>query len=1289
MSSSGGGGLPSEQQINKEHKSRRAGNKFKKREVQRKKKLGVSEEQQKNDYVNNRSNTVGKGNAFARDLKYKLDKFESKLHAPIVSRVYGEGPPKMVAVVGPPKSGKTTLISSLVKQYTKQTLTEVTGPITVRTGKSRTTFFECPNDINAMIDMAKTADLVLLLIDASYGFEMENFEFLNMLQVHGMTRVMGVLTHLDLIKKARTVRKLKKKLKHRFWTEVCDGAKLFYLSGLRGGLYTPRETINLSRFISIIKPRPIKWRTTHPCVVVDRFEDVTDPQLVEENPKIERHVCLYGYVRNTFLRKGTPIHIPGCGDFTLKNITTLEDPLPPKPKEKQRSKLDKFKGLYGPMSNLGSVFYDKDSVYIDISNSETFNENNRHGGIDQAEELLLTRKGKDISSEKREERKQQAEETSKIVKSLIEQSEINLDEKISNQQVKLFSGAKSALIASKKNINAATATKQQEEENKMQDDDGSDDDDIEDEDFDEDMDEEEFLRKYIDNEAEEDDDDEDEMDEDDDSKSERKRRGIAKLMGDDDENDDEIYAEALNANTSKSKKKENIIYDESDDEDDDLDENTRKVINAGDDDEEYFEPRKLKVNESTGQFEIEGNEEEELSDLEEDGTGSSANKWKEGMEERASSQFYDASVSLQQLVYGEQEEEEQEEESIGDDEEEEQTQRKNDLDDIFNFKKQITEKKKKLNVDRLKVEFVDRTRCQIEPTEIKHDWDDAEFRETIRNKFVTGDWATRRDAKDKAVGYKKSKSAKDEDDDEIVDDEMMEDGDSAPQEDDDGDDILDELQRKRMEKKKSFDAQFDEKKSDPKEAGATAAAEEEEEDDPITTIEKLKKKLREDDPQMILNKTEFQNLTKEQREEIEGISPGSYVRLELESFPTEFVENVNFKNPIIVGGMHPEECRMGLIKMRIKRHRWYPRTLKNKDPLVFSIGWRRFQSIPTYCMQDDNGRHRQIKYTPEYMHCIAAIYGPFVPQNTGVIAFQTLSEKVDTFRVSATGYVMEMDQDFSIVKKLKLIGYPKIVHKNTCIVTKMFTSELEVAKYEGASLRTVSGLRGSVKKPFRGEKASPGDFRATFEDKLIRGDIIFLRCWYALELERFYNPVYNHLTRKWYGMRTVSQLRKLKHLPIPVKEDSLYKTINSRSTAGHDAHFIPKPKLLKQLPFSEQRKKVVEVTGLTNNLNDFIAEDAPIHELTTALMSDKEVERANMIRKLKAINSEREKKNSISELKFKMKQMKHQVQEERAKSKSKKSTMKRRAVMKELSRVKKAKYYVNEEGSNNGGGDNQ
>lgn len=38
--------------------------------------------------------------------------------------------------------------------------------------QKRITFIECPPDINSMIDIAKIADLVLLMVDGSYGFEM-------------------------------------------------------------------------------------------------------------------------------------------------------------------------------------------------------------------------------------------------------------------------------------------------------------------------------------------------------------------------------------------------------------------------------------------------------------------------------------------------------------------------------------------------------------------------------------------------------------------------------------------------------------------------------------------------------------------------------------------------------------------------------------------------------------------------------------------------------------------------------------------------------------------------------------------------------------------------------------------------------------------------------------------------------------------------------------------------------------------------------------------------------------
>jgi len=147
--------------------------------------------------------------------------------------------------------------------------------------------------------------------------------------------------------------------------------------------------------------------------------------------------------------------------------------------------------------------------------------------------------------------------------------------------------------------------------------------------------------------------------------------------------------------------------------------------------------------------------------------------------------------------------------------------------------------------------------------------------------------------------------------------------------------------------------------------------------------------------------------------------------------------------------------------------------------------------------------------------------------------------------VSATGVVIDMDKSVQIVKKLKLIGQPLKIFRKTAFITGMFSSILEASKFEGASVKTVSGIRGQIKKALHSSSVPKGSIRATFEDKILASDTIFLRSWFAVPIPKFYTPVTNLLeSMKATAMvKSLSQLKKEKELKVEPNADSLYKPI--------------------------------------------------------------------------------------------------------------------------------------------------
>jgi ribosome biogenesis protein BMS1 len=1094
----------------KGHRKSKAGAKFNKQkrkafEKQKKEQPSLAEQRK-----NPKAFGVAKAGRARKTIQRNLDRAHRKEYVPQSNRDEELPPPISVVVMGPPGSGKSTVIRSLVKRYTRHNLVEVKGPVTVVAGKDRRiTFFECPNDLNAMLDLAKIADLVLLLVDASFGFEMETFEFLNILQVSGFPKVMGILTHLDSFKKNKSLRKTKKRLKARFWTEIYQGAKLFYFSGISANKYPKGEINNLSLYINRMKFRPLTWRNSHPYMLADRFEDVTAPDDVQRNPLVDRRVTLYGYLRGTHLKPGMKMHIAGAGDFYMDSVTAMPDPcnVPSSKKNpdgtaKKKHLTQKDTLLYAPMSDVGNIMYDKDAMYINLSQLNYTNPDT--GDVVPDEQDAEAADGSTTHGM----RIGRGGEGVEMVQSM-QKMDVGLDERLKGASLSLF-----------KNTAAIRADEVDSDED------------------------------------EEDSDDSDDSDDDDGSPN----VGSPK--------------EAI-VRDSSGRMRRRAVFDESKEAAETA--KTGAGSDSDDDDESSEDDSEEEVTEEQSQL-----------------------RWKEKMVSRAAANFLEreqADVNLMELVYGERQKLHMSERDLENEEDAKsgkraQTDDSDDDDDsFFTLKRKSnavgvsSSASEKYNT----INALDCSRLHLGSDDAS-DWTMPDVLESIRDRFVTGSWK-RVNKKSSDEEEEEEVDGEAEDSDPLNDEEMdgsfedLETGEvhnAADSDDGSGEDEAedeeetDEQIRERIRAQKSSKKTVDD--DDDVEVGGQKKSKDEE-DEELTEVMVEAKRLREE--QAKRNAEEFGEEGEDMRLQLEGFRNGLYVRIEFSGVPAEFVRYYDPKKPIIIGGLPNMEDTLGLVRMRFKKHRWHRKILKTNDPLVFSIGWRRFQSLPMYSIEDTNERHRYLKYTPEHMHCHATIFGPMCPPNTGVLAFQTLSNNAEGFRVSGTGVVLELDHKFNVVKKLKLIGTPSKIHKNTAFIKGMFNTELEVAKFEGASVRTVSGVRGRIKKALRGEK---GDFRATFEDKILKSDLVFCRTWVPVEPKQLYNPVTSLLTDVKGGkkgalglMKTTYELRKEQKLAVPVNPDSLYKPI-VRTERKFSALKVPK-KLQANLPFASKPKEDTKKAG--------------------------------------------------------------------------------------------------------------
>lgn len=859
------------------------------------------------------------------------------------------------------------------------------------------------------------------------------------------------------------------------------------------------------------------------------------------------------------MNKESSIHIPGCGDLRIKDVSYLPDPCPLPEQLKKRSLIEKERLIYAPFSGIGGIVYDKDAVYVELAGSHSYKQEDTGltGALMDTQETL---------DQKLKHSELQLFSDTAPIKS----QDINEDfnsHYIGENVIEDGRVRRKVIFPDSEETTAAAAA--------ASDEDNSDDSEEEDNN----------IEEFNDEESNNDEDDEDDIEEN------RSRRGIKRKSqdlqlitskekkkkihsnnsnvegnsdADDDFKDDskkevedktetEVYhslskesdiqvknkitevLSLLEANTSKRNVDESENESDNETFDELSDDDSREGLEADNsDDDNDFQEESTKDDQDTNESKNESEEEEIADEF----------KWKSNLMDKARRAFInrrESNKSLMKIVYGV-----FDKGLRNDDKKDKEKDEENDSESVGGIFKVVQEKQREKLQER---ELQNLDECVFFSKEPSRDWSDEDNKALLLNCFVTGKWKESEDAEELL-------KLDDMNEDEMYGDfEDLETGekhnaDDSQQSENNEIDEKKKLLEKKKKLKEQFDAEYDNGESK-------------------SYYDELKQEV---DKQAELNKSEFEGIDDDVRVQLEGYRPGMYVRVEIQTVPCEMITNLDPTYPLIIGGLLHGEENIGYVQTRIKKHRWYSRILKSKDPLIFSVGWRRFQTLPIYSKLEDNLRSRMLKYTPEHVACMAHFWGPITPQGTGVLAIQDIATREPGFRIAATGSIVEMDKSTQIMKKLKLTGVPMKIYKKTAFIKDMFNSTLEVAKFEGAKIKTVSGIRGQIKKAV---SKPEGCFRASFEDKILLSDIVFCRTWYRVEVPKFYNPVTSLLLppaekNQWRGMKTTGQLKREKNIRATVNTDSLYTPIE-RSLKVFKPLVIPR-NLQKELPYKDKPK---------------------------------------------------------------------------------------------------------------------
>ncbi|TKC47295.1 hypothetical protein EI555_006482 [Monodon monoceros] len=173
-----------------------------------------------------------------------------------------------------------------------------------------------------------------------------------------------------------------------------------------------------------------------------------------------------------------------------------------------------------------------------------------------------------------------------------------------------------------------------------------------------------------------------------------------------------------------------------------------------------------------------------------------------------------------------------------------------------------------------------------------------------------------------------------------------------------------------------------------------------------------------------------------EEKEVEGAEVGWYVTLHVSEVPVSVVEHFKRGAPLIAFSLLPHEQKMSVLNMVVSRHAGNTEPVKAKEELIFHCGFRRFRASPLFSQHTAADKHKFQRFLTADLALVVTVYAPITFPPASVLLFKQNSNGMHS--LIATGYLLSVDPDRMVIKRVVLSGHPFKIFTKMAVVRYMF-----------------------------------------------------------------------------------------------------------------------------------------------------------------------------------------------------------------------------------------------------------